>query len=85
MTELPPLPAQAMEMLEYDHTFSALYTAKQMREYAAAAIEAYKKSLVPVAWTTMPDADDWDFVSGELDPNGMLDGTWFPVYRLDKE
>ena len=34
----------------------------------------------PVAWTTMPDAADWDFVSGSKDPNGKLDGKWVPLY-----
>jgi len=34
----------------------------------------------PVAWTTMPEADDWDFVSGSKDPTGKLDGKWFPLY-----
>ena len=34
----------------------------------------------PVAWTTMPDADDWAFVSGPEDPNGRLPGVWFPMF-----
>ena len=34
----------------------------------------------PVAWTTMPDADDWTFMSGHEDPNGRLAGKWFPLY-----
>jgi len=34
----------------------------------------------PVAWTTMPEADDWDFVSGNKDPTGKLEGKWFPLY-----
>jgi len=34
----------------------------------------------PVAWTTMPEADDWDFVSGSKDPTGKLEGKWFPLY-----
>lgn len=34
----------------------------------------------PVAWTTMPEAADWDFVSGSKDPTGKLEGKWFPLY-----
>jgi hypothetical protein len=34
----------------------------------------------PVAWTTMPNAADWNFVSGNKDPNGKLDGKWVPLY-----
>jgi hypothetical protein len=32
----------------------------------------------PVAWTTMPDADDWMFVSGTEKP--PLPGEWHPLY-----
>ena len=34
----------------------------------------------PVAWTTMPEAADWDFVSGSKDPTGKLEGKWVPLY-----
>ena len=34
----------------------------------------------PVAWTTMPKAADWDFVSGSKDPTGKLEGKWVPLY-----
>ena len=34
----------------------------------------------PVAWTTMPEAEDWCFVSGNKDPNNKLKGKWFPLY-----
>jgi hypothetical protein len=34
----------------------------------------------PVAWTTMPETTDWDFVSGSKDPTGKLEGKWFPLY-----
>ena len=34
----------------------------------------------PVAWTTMPEADEWQFVSGPQNPNGLLPGNWFPLY-----
>jgi len=32
----------------------------------------------PVAWTTMPDADDWMFVSGSKKP--PLPGEWHPLF-----
>lgn len=38
----------------------------------------------PVAWTTMPDGDDWQFVSGSDDPNGRLPGKWQPLYTADQ-
>ena len=34
----------------------------------------------PVAWTTMPEAEDWCFVSGSKDPTGKLEGKWSPLY-----
>ena len=34
----------------------------------------------PVAWTTMPEAEDWCFVSSSKDPTGKLEGKWFPLY-----
>ena len=34
----------------------------------------------PVAWTTMPEAEDWCFVSLSKDPTGKLEGKWFPLY-----
>ena len=34
----------------------------------------------PVAWTTMPDAATWSFVSGANDPNGKLVGKWYPLF-----
>ena len=39
-----------------------------------------KQQAEPVAWTTMPDADDWTFISGSANPNGKLDGKWLPLY-----
>lgn len=34
----------------------------------------------PVAWTTMPEAEDWCFVFSSKDPTGKLEGKWFPLY-----
>ena len=39
-----------------------------------------KQQAEPVAWTTMPEAEDWCFVSGGKDPTGKLEGKWFPLY-----
>ena len=68
-------------------------TDKLWRRYndALAALEAalveptVKNSLTvaeqePVAWTTMPEAEDWCFVSSSKDPTGKLEGKWFPLY-----
>lgn len=40
--------------------------------------------MTPVAWTTMPDADDWEFISGGKDPNGNMEGIWHPLYSADQ-
>ena len=81
----PPLPERsAWETFESGVTID-FYIAEQMLTFAEAYRKAWVASLKPVAWTTMPEADDWDFISGELDPNAMLDGVWFPLYRLDDQ
>ena len=46
---------------------------KFAKESLRAAIKEAEKQ-EPVAWTTMPDDEDWLFISGTSDPNGMLDG-----------
>ena len=50
-----------------------------------AAVDGLKDALAepeqePVAWTTMPEAEDWCFVSLSKDPTGKLEGKWFPLY-----
>lgn len=50
-----------------------------------AAVDGLKDALAepeqePVAWTTMPEAEDWCFVSSSKDPTGKLEGKWFPLY-----
>jgi len=57
----------------------------RVEDNAKQAITALREALAqpvqePVAWTTMPEADDWDFVSGNKDPTGKLEGKWFPLY-----
>ena len=52
---------------------------------AALAEPAIKESLTvaeqePVAWTTMPEAENWCFVASSKDPTGKLEGKWFPLY-----
>ena len=51
--------------------------ARMMRDYALAAVEAYKASRVPVAWIDAVGNIDrgWDVLYG-------ADG-WTPLYRLD--
>src|SRR5574340_687650 len=49
------------------------------------AIRAAEQALAqpapePVAWTTMPDAGTWTFISGPADPNCRLPGKWIPLY-----
>jgi hypothetical protein len=70
---------QALEALEYAST------GNRRPEIIGPAITALHTALEqpeqePVAWTTMPKADDWDFVSGSKDPTGKLEGKWFPLY-----
>ena len=54
---------------------------------ASFAEQTVQKSLTvaeqePVAWTTMPEAEDWCFVSSSKDPTGKLEGKWFPLYAV---
>jgi hypothetical protein len=73
----------ALEALEHVHrtgdtqVFDLCY-AKQVIPALRAAIEQPEQE--PVAWTTMPDAEDWVFISGTSNPNGKLDGRWNPLY-----
>lgn len=54
--------------------------------YAEGFNDACKKPAQdPVAWTTMPESEDWCFVSGNKDPNGKLDGKWFPLYTTSPQ
>jgi hypothetical protein len=84
------LPQDARKILE-----AAYYTEPPAQEPVLALAPGYCKNCKdytieeplyaqpeqePVAWTTMPDAADWDFVSGSKDPNGKLDGKWVPLY-----
>jgi hypothetical protein len=41
---------------------------------------AEQEKCEPVAWTTMPEAEDWNFVSGTKNPNGKMVGEWHPLY-----
>ena len=50
---------------------------KEMNALEAALAEPEQE---PVAWTTMPEAEDWCFVSCSKDPTGKLEGKWFPLY-----
>ena len=81
--KLPPLPHRSSWERSYESgTTFDLFTEKQMREYAAAAIEAYKASLKPVAWIMAPHGVlryDTDF--GLKGPQSL---DWrLPLYLLD--
>jgi hypothetical protein len=86
MSDLITLPRatvqQALEALEFMADQWG-FTQKANRPERWRAIDALKAALEqpeqePVAWTTMPDADDWMFVSGTEKP--PLPGEWHPLY-----
>jgi hypothetical protein len=56
------------------------FQADWLKHMVRAAPPAAQPEQEPVAWTTMPKAADWDFVSGSKDPTGKLEGKWFPLY-----
>ena len=80
MTDKNTLLQQALDALElacygqHPPPPEAMSAMKSLRAEIARPQEA------PVAWTTMPDANVWDFVSGADDPNGRMDDKWFPLY-----
>ena len=61
-----------------DRWDSSEYAASDLFEELRAALEQQEQE--PVAWTTMPESEDWCFVSGGKDPTGKLEGKWFPLY-----
>ena len=65
---------QALEFLESGNFVYPTKLAVDLRT----ALE--QQQAEPVAWTTMPEAEDWCFVSGSKDPTGKLEGKWFPLY-----
>jgi hypothetical protein len=76
MTDLRTAAQQALEALE-------ARAVNRYFEHLGETIAALKAALEqtvqePVAWTTMPDADDWMFVSGTEKP--PLPGEWHPLY-----
>ena len=85
--KLPPLPEQAAWMFnEFDEEGPKFYyTADQMREYAAAAIEAYKASLNPVAWTGTGVLTRMPIIALDGEPRSDACSPWFPLYRLDDQ
>ena len=64
---------QTLEALQYGKTHKAITILRE-------ALEQPEQQAEPVAWTTMPEAEDWCFVSGGKDPTGKLEGKWFPLY-----
>ena len=84
------LRAAAQAALEFLDHYNSNYVSAHSRETArilkaALAEPTVQESLTvaeqePVAWTTMPEAEDWCFVSLSKDPTGKLEGKWFPLY-----
>ena len=75
---------QALEALEHENTMVDRGDGhwEFKHDLAAAALRdaLAEPEQEPVAWTTMPDAEDWLFISGSDDPNGRLQGEWTPLY-----
>jgi hypothetical protein len=85
MTDLITLPRatvqQALEAWEHINLYGfVLADYEGPMEQAITALKAAleQPEQEPVAWTTMPDADDWMFVSGTEKP--PLPGEWRPLY-----
>jgi hypothetical protein len=89
MTELPPLPDAdyllAIPDQPYDRGYTTTedgYSADQMSDYGRQCIEAYKKSLKPMAYMhsdqkyPLLSLVSWDRVNGDFS---------IPLYRLDEE
>ena len=95
MTELPPLP-DVSYIAYYDGQEKMIHAA--MRDYAVAAVKAYKASLKPVAWgvpnSRITERQPFMSLLHELPKDGGVDGRrktplyeamLVPLYRLDKE
>jgi hypothetical protein len=81
MTDLRDAARQALEAWEYINKYGfVLADYEGPMEQAITALKAAleQPEQEPVAWTTMPDADDWMFVSGTEKP--PLPGEWHPLY-----
>ena len=81
MTDLRTAAQQALEAWEYINKYGfVLADYEGPMEQAITALKAAleQPEQEPVAWTTMPDADDWMFVSGTEKP--PLPGEWHPLY-----
>lgn len=86
MTTLQAAAQQALEALEHIMNYSSPHglatITSTLRKALSQQIVAsdYQDGHQPVAWTTMPAADDWIFISGSADPNGKLNGKWTALY-----
>jgi hypothetical protein len=78
MTDLRTAALRALEALEYIRSTTVWQADKHAANPAITALKAALEKPEPVAWTTMPDADDWMFVSGTEKP--PLPGEWHPLY-----
>ena len=68
------------EIIEHFDSNDESLPLELLKEIAATLRALAQPAQEPVAWTTMPEAEDWCFVSGNKDPNGKLEGKWFPLY-----
>jgi hypothetical protein len=84
---IPPLPEPATSVAYIGRPVLGYYSPDQMRDYALAAIEAYRKSLKPVAWINRWPNEEarkaWELTEYEPWPHAMRE--IIPVYRLDDQ
>jgi len=73
--EQEPTPWRDMVVVSLVREGIDKHRARELADHFAAQPEQE-----PVAWTTMPKAADWDFISGSKDPTNKLEGKWVPLY-----
>jgi hypothetical protein len=82
MTDLKQAAQQALDALKAMQSYAA--DERKGLRICDESITALEAALAaqpePVAWATMPDAEDWIFISGGDNPNGKLTGKWLPLY-----
>jgi hypothetical protein len=79
MTTLREAAQQALEALDEIWSLGFRSTGDRHKNAITALRDALaQEEQEPVAWTTMPHADDWLFVSGAVKPS--LLGEWHPLY-----
>jgi hypothetical protein len=76
---MPPLP----DVLANDPRIKGDMV-RNIRDYALAAVEAYRRSRKPVAWTPKTEKTTAPYLVSEP-PQVAKDWKWIPVYRLDDQ